>query len=327
MTDTLSRRALLASALATGASWSGWARAQAVWPNRPVKILISFPPGGSSDFVGRAVAPFLAEQLGQPFVIDNRPGAGGMIAAEALKKDAPDGYNFMISNNAPFSIAPTQFKNINYDPIKDFTHLTYLGSAFGGCVASPKLGVKNLTELVAKARANPGKITFGSSGTGSIGHIFGETFKRVAKVDMLHVPYKGAAPLRQDLLGGVVDAAFESVLGNLSFVRAGTMVALGTASQDRLGPVPEVPTFREQGFDLLSENWHGMTAPAGLPAPIANRMHETLTALMLRKDVLEKLSVYGIIYKPMTGPEFRTYVAAQVDYWKPQIIAAGVAGQ
>ena len=187
--------------------------------------------------------------------------------------------------------------------------------------------MKSLTELVAKARANPGKITFGSSGTGSIGHIFGETFKRVAKVDMLHVPYKGAAPLRQDLLGGVVDAAFESVLGNLSFVRAGTMVALGTASQDRLGPVPEVPTFREQGFDLLSENWHGMTAPAGLPAPIANRMHETLTALMLRKDVLEKLSVYGIIYWPMTGPEFRAYVAAQVDYWKPQIIAAGVAGQ
>ena len=187
--------------------------------------------------------------------------------------------------------------------------------------------MKSLTELVAKARANPGKITFGSSGTGSIGHIFGETFKRVAKVDMLHVPYKGAAPLRQDLLGGVVDAAFESVLGNLSFVRVGTMVALGTASQDRPGPVPEVPTFREQGFDLLSENWHGMTAPAGLPVPIANRMHETLTALMLRKDVLEKLAVYGIVYRPMTGPEFRAYVAAQVDYWKPQIIAAGVAGQ
>ena len=140
MADTLSRRSLLATGIATAASWPGLAITQGAWPNRPVKILISFPPGGSSDFVGRAVAPFLTEQLGQPFVIDNRPGAGGMIAAEALKKDAPDGYNFMISNNAPFSIAPTQFKNINYDPVEDFTHLTYLGSAFGGCVASPKWG-------------------------------------------------------------------------------------------------------------------------------------------------------------------------------------------
>ena len=323
----VSRRRMLQAVGAAAIGMPLPGAAQATWPTRPVKILISFPPGGSSDFVGRTLAPFLAEQLGQPFVVDNRPGAGGMIAAESLKKDAPDGYNFMISNNAPFSIAPTQFKTISYDPVKDFTHITYLGSTYGGAVASPKLGVKNLTELVAKARANPGKLTFGSSGTGSIGHIFGETFRRVAKVDMLHVPYKGAAPLRQGMLGGEVDAMFESVTGNLAFLRAGTMVALGSASAERLETVPEVPTFREQGFDLVSENWHGMTAPAGLPAAIAARMHQVLLALMQRKDVLDKLAVYGVFYKPMTGPAFNAYVVAQVDYWRPQIIAAGVAGQ
>lgn len=325
----LTRRHLLAGAgAAAAASWTGWAQAQpAAWPARPVKVIISFPPGGSSDFVGRTLAPFLAEQLGQPFVVDNKPGAGGMIAAEALRKEAPDGYNFMISNNAPFTIAPTQFKNIAYDAVKDFTHIAYLGSTYGGCVAHPKVGVKNLKELIAKAKANPGKLTFGSSGTGSIGHIVGETFKRVAGVDMLHVPYKGAGPLRQDLLGGVVDMQFESVLGNLSFVRAGTLVALGTASGERLPPIPEVATFREQGVDMTVENWHGMTGPANLPPAITTRMAQVLNTLLQRKDVLDKLAVYGVFYQPMTGPAFNAYIASQIDVWRPQIVAAGVAGQ
>jgi tripartite-type tricarboxylate transporter receptor subunit TctC len=327
MPERITRRALIGGALALGTGLSGVGRAQARWPNRPVKLLISFPPGGSSDFVGRTMAPFLAEQLGQPFVVDNRPGAGGMIAADALRKEAPDGYAFMVSNNAPFTIAPTQFKNIAYDPIRDFTHIAYLGSTFGGCVAHPKLGVKNLRELIAKAKANPGKLTFGSSGSGSIGHIVGETFKRAAGIDMLHVPYKGAGPLRQDLLGGVVDMQFEGVLGNLSFLRAGNLVALGTASADRLPPVPEIATFREQGIDMTVENWHGMTAPAGLPVAIATSVYQTLTTLLQRKEVLDKLAVYGVFYKPMTGAAFNAYVAAQIEIWKPQIVAAGVAGQ
>ena len=327
MHETLTRRHLLASAGAMTATWAGLARAQAAWPTRPVKVLISFPPGGSSDFVGRTLAPFLTEQLGQAFVIDNKPGAGGMIAAEALRKEVPDGYTFMISNNAPFTIAPTQFKNIAYDAVKDFTHIAYLGSTYGGSVAHPKVGVKNLRELIAKAKANPGKLTFGSSGTGSIGHIVGETFNRMAGIDILHVPYKGAAPLRQDLLAGIVDMQFEGVLGNLAFVRAGNMVALGTASPERLSPIPEVATFREQGFDMTVENWHGMTGPAALPVAITSRMSQVLTTLLQRKDVLDKLAVYGVFYQPMTSAAFNAYIAAQIDVWRPQIVAAGVAGQ
>ena len=322
------RRTWLGRALALGAGWAGLAGAQTTpWPSRPVKILISFPPGGSSDVVGRALAPFLSEQLGQPFVVENKPGAGGMIAAEALKKEAPDGHTFMIANNAPFTIAPTMFKNVAYDAVRDFTHITYLGSTYGGCLAHPKVAAKNLVELVAKARANPGKLTFGSSGNGSIGHIAGETFKRLAGVDLLHVPYKGAAQLRQDLLAGIVDLSFEGVLGALAFVRAGNLVALGTASPERLPPLPELATFREQGFNMTVENWHGMSAPPGLPAPIATRMHQVLQALLLRKDVLEKLVAYGVFYKPMSTAEFNAYVANQIDVWRPQIVAAGAAGQ
>ncbi len=329
MAYTPTRRALLHGLAATGAALgTGLVQAQnPAWPARPVKVLISFPPGGSSDFVGRTLAPFWAEQLGQPFVVENKPGAGGMIAAEALKKDAPDGYTFMISNNAPFTIAPTQFKNVNYDAVKDFTHIAYLGSTYGGCVANPKVGIKNLKELVAKAKANPGKLTFGSSGTGSIGHIVGETFKRIAGVDLLHVPYKGAAPLRQDLLAGVVDMQFEGVLGNLAFIKAGTMVPLGTASAERLPPLPEIPTFREQGFDMTVENWHGLSGPANLPPAITGRLQAMLTPLLQRKDVLDKLAVYGVFYQPMTSAAFNAYVAAQIDVWRPQIVAAGVAGQ
>lgn len=323
----LSRRRALQSlgALAIASPLSSMA--QAPWPNRPVKVLISFPPGGSSDFVGRTLGPFLTEQLGQPFIFENKPGAGGMIAAEGLKREAPDGYTMMISNNAPFSIAPTMFKSVHYDVLKDFTHIAYLGSVFGGCVASSKLGVKTLTELVAKARANPGKITMGSSGTGSIGHIFGETFKRLAKIDLLHVPYKGAGPLRQDMLGGRVDVIFESVTGNLPYIKAGNVVPLGSASAERLSTIADVPTFREQGFDLLSENWHGLAAPHGIPAAIVERLNQVIPTLMQRKDVQEKMAIYGNFYRPMSGSEFNSYVAAQIEYWKPQIIAAGVAGQ
>ncbi len=328
MQTTCTRRAWLGGTLAAGAAWAGIASAQApAWPSRPVKILISFPPGGSSDVVGRALAPFLTEQLGQPFVVENKPGAGGMIAAEALKKEAPDGSYFMISNNAPFTIAPTMFKNVAYDAVRDFTHITYLGSTYGGCVAHPKVGVRNLVELVAKAKASPGKLTFGSSGNGSIGHIAGETFKRLAGVDILHVPYKGAAQLRQDLLAGVVDMSFEGVLGAMAFIRAGTMVALGTSSPERLPPLPDLATFREQGYDMTVENWHGMTAPPGLSAPIANRMHQVLTALLQRKEVLDKLVAYGVFYKPMTTAAFNNYIANQIDVWRPQIVAAGAAGQ
>lgn len=322
------RRRFLYGSMAAGAlGYAGLGYAQPAWPSRAVKIIVSFPPGGSSDFVARALAPLLLEELGQPFVVDNRAGAGGMIATQQVKREKPDGHTFMISNNAPFTIVPTQFKNPGYDPISDFTHIAYLGSLFGGCVANPKLGVRNLGELVAKAKASPGKYTFGSSGIGSIGHITGETFKRMAGIDLLHVAYKGSGLLRQDLSAGVVDMQFEGLLGNLALLKAGTLVALGSASPERQAPLPDVATFKEQGFDMSVEYWHGLSAPAGLPAPIAERMEATLAKLMQRKDVLDKLGIYGVFYKPMSRKAFNDYVRDQLEVWKPQIIAAGVAGQ
>jgi len=277
--------------------------------------------------VARALAPMLFERFGQPFVVENRPGAGGMIAAQQLKREAPDGHAFIISNNAPFTVVPTQFKNPGYDPVKDFTHLAYLGTIYGGCIANPKTGLGNLSDLVARAKAEPGKLTFGSSGNGSVGHIVGETFKRMAGIDLLHVPYKGAAMLRQDLAAGVVDLQFEGLLGNLAFLQSGALRALGSASPERQGPVPDVPTFSEQGFDMTVEFWHGLSAPAGLPPEIGDRMERVMNELMQRQDVQDRIGTYGLFYRPMTRTAFNKLVVDQVDLWRPWIIAAGVAGQ
>ncbi len=323
-----SRRLLLKASLAAAPlSLSYRAFAQAAWPNRPVKLVVSFPPGGSSDFVARAIAPLLFERLGQPFVVDNRPGAGGLIAAQQIKRENPDGHTFIISNNAPFTVAPIQFKSPGYDPVQDFTHIGYLGTIYGGCIANPKTGLKDLKDLVPRAKAEPGKLTFGSSGNGSVGHIVGETFKRMAGIDLLHVPYKGAALLRQDLTAGVVDLQFEGLLGSLALLQSGALRALGSASPERQKPVPEVATFREQGFDMNVEFWHGLSAPAGLPADIAKRMDQVITEVMQRPDVQERIGTYGLFYRPMSRDGFNQLVVNQLEQWRPWIVAAGVAGQ
>ncbi|MEO3475071.1 tripartite tricarboxylate transporter substrate binding protein [Roseomonas sp. CAU 1739] len=296
--------------------------AQGTWPNRPVRILISFPPGGSSDVVARIIAPHLTERFGRPFVVDNRPGAGGMLAANTLKREPADGYAFLLSNNAPFTIAPTMFPRITYDALADFSHVAYLGATFGGVLAHPSLGARAVPELIAKAHAAPGQLNYGSSGIGSIGHITGATFARMAGVDMVHIPYRGAAALRTELTNGTVQMSFEGVVSALPAVQAGQLLALATASEQRLSLTPDVPTFRETGQDIVIKNWHGMSAPAGLPASIATPLHAALAEICARPDVTEAFLRIGNFVEPMTQAGFTTFVADQIALWRPMIIEA-----
>ncbi len=319
MRSALTRRSLLAAAAAPLALP---AFAQPVWPSRPVRILISFPPGGSSDFVARVIAPQLTEMFGQQFLVDNRPGAGGMLAAEALKREPADGQTFLLSNNAPFTIAPTMFPRITYNANRDFTHVAYLGSTFGGCVAHPSLGVRSLAELVAKAKAEPGKINFGSSGIGSIGHITGANFCLAAGIDMVHVPYRGAGPLRIDLTTGVIGLNFEGIVSSVPAIAAGQLVGLAVAAEDRVPAVPTVPTFRELGFDIVIKNWHGLSGPLGLPAPVVERLQRGLADICQRAAVTQQFGTIGNYYTPMAGADFPRFVADQIDLWRPMIIAA-----
>jgi tripartite-type tricarboxylate transporter receptor subunit TctC len=312
------RRKLLAATLGLPAL----AQAQPAWPSRPVRIIISFPPGGSSDHVARVIAPHLSEMFGQPFVVDNRPGAGGMLAAELLKREAPDGHTFLLSNNAPFTIAPTMFPRITYDVMRDFTHLAYLGATFGGFVVQSSLGLNSVAEVVARARAQPGRLNFGSSGIGSIGHITGNTFAGLARVELLHVPYRGAGPLRSDLAAGTVDMAFEGLITNLPAIRAGQLRGLAVTAEGRNPLAPDVPSFRELGYDIVVKNWHGLSGPLGVPAPIVARLHQGLGEICARPAVQQGFLAIGNFWEPMTTAAFNAFVAAEIANWRPMILAA-----
>ncbi|TCT06148.1 Bug family tripartite tricarboxylate transporter substrate binding protein [Aquabacter spiritensis] len=323
---TASRRALLGSALALAAAValpSPGAFAQASdWPQKPIRIVVTFPPGGTSDIVARLIGQNLTERLGQQVLVDNRPGAGGTVAAELVRKEAPDGYTLILANNAPFTIAPTQFKKIPYDPVKDFTHIAYIGASAPGLMVQPSLGVKDLNGFVALAKADP-KLTYGSSGVGSISHILGEAVKKKAGIQMVHVPYKGSAPAIQDFKAGVLKSYYDLLAQNVPMIKSGEAVAIGVAAPERISQAPDVPTFREQGLDIVLENWLGVSGPAGMPPELVAKIHDAVAAAVATPAVKDKLSTWGIETKPMTSAQYAAFVADQIAVWRPLIIDAG----
>lgn len=317
---TLRRTLLICSAAALAA-----AALPAVaqdWPERPVRILVSFPPGGSSDLVARLLAEHLGARLGQPFVVENRPGAGGTVAALALREASSDGHTLMLSNLTPFSIAPTLFPDAGYDPITDFTHVSYIGGVHLALFAGAPLGVSTVNELIAQAKAEPGTLDYGTSGVGSWGHIVSARFAALSGTDMEHIPYQGSGPMQLDLRAGVIGLSFDAVPQNLPLVSEGIAIPLAVSAPERLDTLPDVPTFREAGLDLVAENWLGFTAPAGLDPTIAARLDETLTDIMTAPEITAQFDSWGIIRVPMDGAAFAAFVADQYSAWTPMVEAA-----
>lgn len=295
--------------------------AQAEWPEKPVRILVSFPPGGSSDLVARLLAEKLTADLGQNFVVENKPGAAGTVAATALKDAAPDGYTFMLSNLTPFGVAPTLFPDTPYDPLTDFTHVAYIGAVHLGLFARPDLGYGDLAAFVEKAVAEPGAVDYASSGVGSWGHIVAEKFNRDIGAEFVHIPYKGSGPMRLDFSAGVVPVIFDAVPQNVAAVEDGAAVVLAVSAPERLANLPDAPTFRELGYDIVAENWLGLSAPAGLAPEIAARLDAALTAALALPDVEAQFATWGLVREPMTGAEFAQYVADQKARWTPLVEA------
>ena len=319
------RRLLGAAALAVAAVASLTplpGLAQDAWPSKPVRIIVSFPPGGTSDIVARLIGQHLSEKLGQQFLVDNRPGGGGTVAGELVHQEDPDGYTLILANNAPFTIAPTQFKKIPYDPTGDFTHISYIGASAPGLMVQPSLGVTDLAGFIALAKENP-KISYGSSGVGSISHILGEGVKKKAGISMIHVPYKGSAPAIQDFKAGVLKTYYDLLAQNMPMINAGEAVALAVAAPERISQAPNVPTFREQGVDIVLENWLGVSGPAGMPPELVEKIHVEVAEAVALPAVQEKLKTWGIETRPMTSPEYSAFVAEQIEVWKPLIIDAG----
>ncbi|WP_172331992.1 tripartite tricarboxylate transporter substrate binding protein [Mangrovicoccus sp. HB161399] len=317
----MNRRTLLSTAFAALAAALP-AAAQTDWPERPVRILVSFPPGGSSDLVARLLAEKLSASLGQQFVVENKPGAAGTVAATALKEAAPDGYTLMLSNLTPFNVAPVRFPDTPYDPIADFDHITYVGAVHLGLFAAPSAGTSDLAAFIEKAKADPGFYEYGSSGVGSWGHIIAEQFQDETGTELFHIPYKGSGPMRLDFMGGVVPLIFDAVPQNLPAVEDGTAIPLAVSAPERLSSLPGVPTFAEAGYDIVAENWLGVSAPAGVPGDIEARLDGALAAAMELDDVLDQFESWGLIRVPKTSEQFSAYVAAQLRQWTPLVEAA-----
>jgi tripartite-type tricarboxylate transporter receptor subunit TctC len=307
---------LLAAAL-TGASIA----AQAAWPEKPVRIVVTFAAGGASDIVARVIAEPLAKALGQPVVVDNKPGAGGTIGGLDVVRAAPDGYTLMLSNSTPTSIGPLTVPKLPYDTAKEFTHVAMLGVAPVMLMANPKTGPAALKDLPAAAAA-PG-YTFGSGGPGSIGHIVGEMTKAAMKIKMTHIPYRGGAPMTTDLISGQIPVGIDVITAFVPMVKAGQIRALAVTTPKRSPLLPDVPSVVELGLpSLVAENYFGVSGPAGLPKEVVDKLAKALTDIVADTAIVKKFEELGITPVKMTQADFATFVVKQANDWAPVIKAA-----
>lgn len=308
--------AVLGLVLATGA------QAQA-WPAKPVTLLVPFPPGGSTDMIARTLGPKLQEKLGGTFVVDNKGGAGGTVGAAAAKRAAPDGYTIFVSSLGPFVIGPHLMKEVAYDPLKDFDYITVAVQAPNVLAVPASSPHKSVAEVIAFHKANPGKMSFASSGNGSSDHLTAELFWQETGTSGLHIPYKGGGPAMSDLLGAQVDATFMNINTGLPNIKAGKLRALAITSTKRSPLLPDVPTMEELGFKGVTVySWQAFAAPKGLPADIKAKLHEALVAGLNDPAVKPKLLELGFEIVGNTPEQFTAFQAAEFARWK-KVIAVG----
>ncbi len=294
------------------------------YPTRPVTLVVAFPPGGASDVLSRILARKLEQILGQPFVIDNRPGAGGNVAADAVAHAAPDGYTLLNGNNSILATNAALYKKINFDPEADFAPIGLIGSQANILVVNPGLPVTSMAELIALAKAKPGQLNFASSGHGLAAHLAGELFKAEAKIDLVHVPYKGAAPALQDVIAGHVQMMFATASSVVPHIRDGKVRALGVATLKRTAVLPEIPTIDElgiKGFDATT--WHGLVVPARTPKEIVATLHRALAATLEDAAVKKSLGDLGVDIITGTPEDFAAYIKSEIPKWTAIIKASG----
>lgn len=299
------------------------AGAQAQYPQKPVKIVAPYPPGGSADILSRAMAQKMSESLGQQVVIENRGGAGGNIGTEYVAKAAPDGYTLLVGTVATHAINPYVFPNLPFDPVRDFAPITPIAQNAIALVAHPSAPASNVRELVDYARRNPGKLSFGSSGSGTPMHLAGELLKTTAGIDLLHIPYKGAGPAVADLLGGQIPYAFVSVAAALPHLRAGKLKAIGMIEDARTPAAPEIPTIGETLPGYALSSWLGLFAPAGTPPAIVDRLNGAALDALKSREVKERLDAQGFDVITSTPAAFAKVVRDDLEKWGRIVKAFG----
>jgi tripartite-type tricarboxylate transporter receptor subunit TctC len=294
------------------------------FPNKPIKLIVPFPPGGPNDIIARVVGQRMSELIKQPIVIENRGGQGGVLGTDAIAKAAPDGYTIGIVSASSLVINPTM-ENVPYDVARDFAPVTLVTTVPEMLVVASNVAARDMGELVALAKSQPGKLNFASAGVGGLPHLAGELFKLTAKIDIVHVPYRGAAPAINDLLGQQVQMAFLDLPVLLPHIKSGTLRPIALGAPKRAPTSPEVPTTAEVGMpDLLIENWYGMIAPAGTPANIVNLLNRVTNEAMNDPQLAQKLADQGLTVAGDTPEHFRDYIGAETRKWAKVIKDAGI---
>ena len=294
------------------------------YPTRPVTIVVAFTPGGPSDVLARIVGRKLEQILGQPFIVENRPGAGGNIAAEQVARAAPDGYTLLNGNNSILATNAALYKKINFDPEKDFIPLSLIGTQGSILVVNPKVPVNSLAELIALAKANPGKLNFASSGYGAAAHLAGELFKTEAKINIVHVAYKGAAPALQELIGGQTQMMFATAASVVAHIKGGLVRPIAVTTLTRIPALPDVPTMDElglKGFDATT--WHGLVAPAGTPKEIVDTLSRAIVMALKDPAVRKSLGDLGVDIVGNSPTEFAAYIKTEIPKWTAVVKSSG----
>lgn len=304
--------------------WLAAASAQQSYPTKSIRFIVTFPPGGSSDLIARALAPVLSDRLRQQVLVENRPGAGGNIGMDLVAKAAPDGYTMGLGAAGALAANVSLYPKMPYDPVKDFAPVSNVAFVPFFLIANPSLPANNLRELVELASAKPGQLMLGYGGNGTAMHLSGELFKLMAKVQLVNVPYKGSGPAAMDTVAGQLPLAIVDVASAIAQVKAGRLKALAVTTKSRIAAAPEVPTFAEQGLaDYEATGWFGVVMPAGTPADIVGRMNAELVAALKRKEIVERVTAAGAEASPSTPEEFGALIRSEIAKWGEVVRASG----
>ncbi|ALM82914.1 tripartite tricarboxylate transporter substrate binding protein [Bordetella sp. N] len=321
---SLASRIAAVAACALGAPASAPATAAGHYPSNPIRIIVPFAAGGTSDLVTRILAQAMGTELNVPVIIDNRPGAGGNIGSELVARAAPDGYTLLMGTVATHGINASLYKSMPFDPVKDFAPVSLVASTPSVLEVNPKLPVKSVAELIAYAKAHPGALYFGSAGNGSSHHLAGELFDSMAGVKMTHVPYRGTAAAVTDTIGGQVQVIFDTLPSAMPYVKSGQLRALAVTSTNRDPALPDLPTLAEAGLPGYEVgSWYGLLAPAGTPPSIVDRISKLVAQLVRRPDIQQKLQAQGATAVGDTPAEFATHIASELKKWGPVVQASG----
>jgi tripartite-type tricarboxylate transporter receptor subunit TctC len=314
------RKCLLAAGLAVSLVLvAATASAQSDWPQKPVRIVVPYVAGGTADMLGRQVANLLSNAFGQPFVVENKGGAAGLIGSQQVARSAPDGYTLLVSGLGSHVVAPVNNQN-SFDAMKDFTHIAFLGGPPTVLAVNVSSPVKNVKELISHAKNMPNGLSWGAPGVGTHGHLIGELFRTDAKLDMVHISYKGASPAVTDLLGNQIQAVFVTMSSAGAQIKAGKLRGIAVTADKRLDDYPDIPTFAESGYPKLTAmSWFSLSGPAGMPASVVNRLNTEVQKALASPDVRKKLANEGVQMRAMDAAAFTKFFASEIEFWTPYV--------